>query len=216
MQAASTSSLLRADLLDAAPRARLVAAIGCALQEKSFSSISVADIVRLARVSKRTFYEHFPTREACYIAAYEALTEHLLARIVAAASEERVVEARLLATARAYLSALEEVPDLARTFFLEIQLAGPDALKARRKVHQRFADLLRFLVAQSQKERADVRPLSPGMSVAVVGAINELLMVRLEEGRADCLTPLADTMVELVEALVLPSARREPQVGGTT
>lgn len=216
MQAASTSSLLRAELLDAAPRARLVAAIGCALQEKSFSAISVADVVRLARVSKRTFYEHFPTREACYIAAYEALTEHLLARIVSAASEERVVEARLFATARAYLSALEEVPDLARTFFLEIQLAGPDALKARRKVHQRFADLLRFLVAESQNERPDVRPLSPSMSVAVVGAINELLMVRLEEGRADCLTPLADTMVELVEALVLPSRRAEPQVGGTT
>lgn len=216
MQAASTSSLLLAELLDDAPRARLVAAVGCALQEKSFSAISVADIVRLARVSKRTFYEHFPTREACYIAAYEALTERLLARIVAAANEESVVEARLLATARAYLSALEEVPDLARTFFLEIQLAGPDALKARRKVHQRFADLLRFLVAQSQKERADVRPLSPSMSVAVVGAINELLMVRLEEGRADCLTQLADTMVELVEALVLPSSRREPQAGGTT
>lgn len=193
--------------MDPAPRSRLIAGLGLALCEATFAAISVADIVRLARVSKRTFYEHFATREACYIATYETLTDALLARIAEAAERERVVEQRLYATTRAYLSELEVVPALARTFFLEIQLAGPEALGARRKVHQRYADFLRFVVAESRKERPDVRPLSPAMAVAMVGAINELLMVRLEQGRGDKLTSLAPTMMELIEALVLPSAR---------
>jgi len=215
MQVVDPLTLVAPTLADAEPRSRLLAAVFSALREKSFSAISVADIVRLARVSKRTFYEHFPTREACYIAAYEALCSAMLARIAIAATSEPSVEQRLFATTHAYLTALEEVPELARTFFLEIQLAGPEALKARRDVHRRFADLLRLLVAQGQIERPDLRTLSPSMSIAVVGAINELLMVRLEEGQPD-LRPLAATMVELVEALVLPRPPPAVQVGGTT
>lgn len=203
---ASSELLLSAALSDTDPRRRLIAAMGSALCEESFSGISVADIVRLARVSKRTFYEHFANLEACYIAAYEALTETLLARIAEAAAREQDVDARLLATTRTYLSSLEEIPALARSFFLEIQLAGPEALKARRKVHQRFADSLRLLVAEARKQRPDVRLLSPLMAVAVVGAINELLMVRIEEGREKRLTSLAPTMVELVKALVMSSS----------
>jgi AcrR family transcriptional regulator len=217
MQAAALPPLLAAALADPEPRSRLIVAMASVLEQKNFAATSVADVVRLARVSKRTFYEHFPTREACYIASYEALSSGLLGRIALAAAAEPDVERRLFATTHAYLSALEEVPELARSFFLEIQLAGPEALTARRGIHRRFADLLRLLVAQAQRERSDVRSLSQSMSIAVVGAINELLMVRLEEGRAD-LTPLAETMVELVEAIVLPSAlvRAETQVGGTT
>jgi AcrR family transcriptional regulator len=209
MQAPSGPRLFDSQMQDdPSPRGRLLSALANVLIEKSFAAVSVADIVRLARVSKRTFYEHFDTREACYIATYEALTERLLARIAEAALAERVVETRVLAATRAYLAALEEVPELARTFFLEIQLAGDQALVARRKTHQRFADLLRMLVAQSQKERPDLHLLSPQLSVAVVGAINELMMVRLEQGRADKLTALAPTVVELLEALVLPGGRR--------
>jgi AcrR family transcriptional regulator len=216
MQATSGPSLLDAALSDPAPRSRLIAALGLVLCEKSFSSISVADVVRIARVSKRTFYEHFATREACYIATYEMLTESLLARIALAAEQQHVVEQRLVATTRTYLSELEAVPELAHTFFLEIQLAGPEALLARRKVHQRFADFLRLLVAQSRRERPELRPLSPAMAVAIVGAINELMMVRLEQGRGDRLSSLAATITQLIESVVLPPRALPPQVGGTT
>ena len=32
--------------------------------------MTIADVVRVARVSKRTFYEHFADKEACFLALY--------------------------------------------------------------------------------------------------------------------------------------------------
>jgi len=198
------SDLLASALSDPAPRWRLIGAMAATLCDKNYAAISVADVVRAARVSKRTFYEHFATREACYLATYEALSNALLERIeqTAEAESESPVERRLLVAAQAYLSTLQEVPALARSFFLEIQLAGPEALVARRQVHQRFADVLRALVRKGKRDGAEVRALSPDMSVAIVGAINELLTARLEAGRLHELTQLQATVVELFAAVL--------------
>lgn len=173
-----------------------------ALFDKSYAAISVADVVRIARVSKRTFYEHFSTREACYLATYEALSGALLDRVEQTALAVADVEERLGAAVQTYLSALEEVPPLARTFFLEIQLAGPDALAARRKVHHRFANMLRSIVRKGKQDGAPIRELSEDMAVATVGAINELMMVFIEQERANELTQLHKPVVALFEALL--------------
>lgn len=178
-----------------------------ALTEKGYAALSVADVVRHARVSKRTFYEHFTDREQCYLATYEAVSEAMLVRIATAADDALPVEERLRAATETYLSALEELPALTRTFFTEIQLAGPAALEARRHVHQRFADLLRMLVEQGRRGRPELRSLSADMAVALVGAINELLLVRIERGQLSALRELSPTVELLLRALLwTPSA----------
>jgi AcrR family transcriptional regulator len=199
---ASPPELLRRAFDDPAPRSRLIAAMALALLEKSYASISVADVVRIARVSKRTFYEHFSSSEACYLATYEALSGTLLDRVEQTALSVSNVEERLHEAVKTYLSALQEVPALARTFFLEIQLAGSEALAARRKVHHRFADMLRSFVRRGQEQGADIAPLSADMAVAIVGAINELMMVCIEDQRGHELTSLQGTVVALFEALL--------------
>jgi AcrR family transcriptional regulator len=201
MQALPPDLLQRA-FEDPAPRSRLIAGMALALFEKSYATLSVADVVRMARVSKRTFYEHFGTREACYLATYEALSGTLLDRVEQTALSEPDVQERLEAAVRTYLSSLQEVPALTRTFFLEIQLAGPDALAARRKVFRRFAGMLQSIVKRGQEDGAEVRLLSEEMAVAIVGAINELMMVCMEEERVHELSSLQGTVVELFEALL--------------
>ena len=199
---ASPPELLQRAFDDPAPRSRLISAMAMALLEKSYANVSVADVVRIARVSKRTFYEHFSSSEACYLATYEALSGTLLDRVEQTALSASNVEERLHEAVKTYLSALQEVPALARTFFLEIQLAGTDALAARRKVHHRFADMLRSFVRRGQEQGADIAPLSADMAVAIVGAINELMMVCIEDERVHELTSLEGTVVALFEALL--------------
>ena len=203
MQAPPPDLLQRA-FDDPAPRSRLIAAMALALFEKSYASISVMDVVRLARVSKRTFYEHFSTREACYLATYEALSGNLLDRVEQTTLAEPNVAERLRTAVHTYLSALQEVPALARTFFLEIQLAGPQALVARRKVHRRFAEMLQSIVRKGQQDGANVRLLSEDMAVALVGAISELMMVCMEEERIHELPQLQAAVVDLIEAMLRP------------
>jgi AcrR family transcriptional regulator len=184
-----------------------------ALTEKGYADISVADIVQHARVSKRTFYEHFADKEACYLATYAALSDDVLARIAEAGESDRPAEERLVAATHAYLAALEERPALTRTFLTEIQAAGPEALKVRRRIHQRFAELLRHLVERGRQERPGLRSISPAMAAAIVGGINELVLLTIEEGRGQCLQEIGGTVVELLGAILLaPAATKSREV----
>lgn len=206
-------SLPRASLLtivlgsgDADPRGRLLLAMAEALAEQGFAQTSVADVVRRARVSKRTFYEHFSSRDECYLATYTALSEALLDLIKQAAQTNAPPEQRLAAATYVYLEALQSMPAVTRTFFTELQMAGAIALKAQRRVHDRFADVLFELIEQGRNEHPGARPLSRMMAVAIVGAANELLMKRIDEGRPDQLRDLGDHVVELIRAIMLVPA----------
>ncbi len=48
-------------------RARLLDAMARVVTEQGYDATTVADIVREARVSRRTFYEHFDDKEGCFV-----------------------------------------------------------------------------------------------------------------------------------------------------
>ena len=67
-------------------RLRLIGAMAALLAERGYSTVTIADIARQAHVSKRTFYEHFADKDACFIACYETLSNMVLQSIVDAMS----------------------------------------------------------------------------------------------------------------------------------
>ncbi|HEY5148036.1 MAG TPA: helix-turn-helix domain-containing protein, partial [Polyangiaceae bacterium] len=90
-----------------AHRLRLVGAMAALLAERGYSTVTIADIARQARVSKRTFYEHFADKEACFIACYATLSDVVLQAVNAATSGDLPWAKKLRASTRAYLSTLE-------------------------------------------------------------------------------------------------------------
>ena len=62
-------------------RAKLLEAMVRAVAEKGYEAATVADAVKLARVSRGTFYELFESKEACLAAAYRAGNEVLEERV---------------------------------------------------------------------------------------------------------------------------------------
>jgi AcrR family transcriptional regulator len=185
-----------------AHRLRLVAAIAALLAARALSTVTIADIARQARVSKRTFYEHFADKEACFIACYETLSDIVLKATLDATTGDLPWAKKVRASTRAYLSTLESQPALTRTLMMDIYAAGPEALRVRRQVQKRFADQLRRLVAQGRKDEPTRARLSPAMATAVIGGINELVLVAVEEGRADRLTELAPTADALLQGVL--------------
>ncbi len=184
---------------------RLLEGMADAITEKGYAATTIADVVRHAHVSKRTFYEHFEDKEACFLALYVFASESALAVIAEAARADLPWRERIETSTRAYLDALAERPALTRTLLVEIQAAGPRALELRRHVMQRFADQLRALLDQAREEHPELRALSPALSTAIVGGINELTLLAVEEGRTDRLAELTDTAVELLLAVLTPA-----------
>lgn len=185
-------------------RGRLLEGMLAALAEKPYLDVSVMDIVRLAKVSKRTFYEHFADKEACFLESYAALSDELLGRVARAAAEGEGAEEKLSRAVEAYFSTLSEQRWFLRAFLSEIHAAGPRALALRRKILQRFAELLRSAVASVRASEPEVRELSPEMAIAIVGGIHELILFTLEQGRVEALSQVGATTYQLIRGVLAP------------
>ena len=59
--------------------------------DKGYRDTTVADVVRIARTSRRSFYEHFDDRDACYLALFDAVNDALMAEVAAAVKPEEPV-----------------------------------------------------------------------------------------------------------------------------
>ena len=202
MQARKTKRLLAPLSDDPSPVGRLVLGMLESLRERPYADTTVADVVRHARVSKRTFYEHFPDKEACFLASYRAVSDEVQRHIGAAVSSVDDAEQQLEAATSAYFRALEQEPALTRTFLTDLPALGAQAQKARRAVHQRFAALLMALVAQRAREKRDVRPLDAEMATALVGGIHELVLLKLETEEPAKLHALSGTAMALLRAVL--------------
>jgi len=197
--------LAREEVL-ASQRGRLLVAMSEAVAENGYAKTSVAEVLRRARVSRETFYEHFQNKEHCFNAAYDGAAALLATEIgsgLAASAETRDVAERLNDLLRRYLETLQSEPALARTFLVEVYAAGPAALERRVEVQSRFVDLVAFIAgAKDERQRFACE--------AVVAAVSALVTQRVCAGRTDTLTeleePLADLVTDLLNAVGLGSS----------
>src|SRR2546425_8449639 len=59
------------ELVEASQRQRLLHGVTVTVAEKGYGPTTIADITARAGVSKKTFYEHFPDKLACFLAAHD-------------------------------------------------------------------------------------------------------------------------------------------------
>src|SRR5262245_64584126 len=58
-------------------RERLIAGLAEAVAENGYAGTTIAHITRHAAVSRRTFYEHFASKDECFVAAYDTVMTEL-------------------------------------------------------------------------------------------------------------------------------------------
>jgi AcrR family transcriptional regulator len=185
-------------------RARLLDAIAAAVAERGYARASVADVIALAGVSRKTFYEHFANKEECFLAAYDAGVEMVLEAIDSAVSEAGDPYSAAAAGTRAYVDTLASHPTLARSFFVEVLAAGDVVMRRRDLVLERFADQLERIYAGA-REVLDVLPAAPPRYVfrACVGAVNELVTAELRRAGPSALPAIADSLLEVEMRLLV-------------
>ena len=145
-------------LTESAQRAKVLEGMLRAVAEKGFAAATVADAVRLARVSRGTFYALFDSKEACLASAYRLGCEVLEARITAAVREAADWREELRLGLRAYLHTLEEDPLFARVYLLESAGGRGRAPGHADPLHRPLSQDLRPLGAARAAGRRPVRP----------------------------------------------------------
>jgi AcrR family transcriptional regulator len=180
-------------------RARILGAMAALVAEKGYAAVTIDDLARGARTSKRTFYDHFPDKQRCFLAAYEAASDTVYALVEEAAAPGPPWRARVDAVITAYFKALAARPDMTRVFHVEILAAGPEALDLHLQVNLRYAALLRRIVREGGE-----RKLGQPTAIALLGGVNELVLHAIADGRTSRLPAQAATVRPLVDAALAP------------
>lgn len=194
----------RKEAVPAAQRARLLNAITHVAASKGYVHVTVADVVAVAGVSRRTFYEQFRDREDCFLAAYAVGADVLIDDMVSASlavDRDSSWQVVLEAAVGAYLARLAANPDFARTFLVDISGAGPRAVELRRRVYERFAD--QYMILSRLGARQELFGEVPRIYLhGLVGSIAELIQQHLLAHDPETLPDLAPVIVTFVRAVL--------------
>jgi AcrR family transcriptional regulator len=158
-------------------------------------------VVSRAGVSRRTFYELFEDREACFLEAFEEAVALAAETVLPAyAGHERWCE-RMRAGLAALLQFLDVQPGMGRLVVVEALGAGPRALEHRARV-------LAALIAAVDEGRSEIsrtRPPKeppPLTAEGVVGAVFAVVHARIVQNAGH--QPLSALLGELMGVIVLP------------
>jgi len=165
--------------------------------ERGYPETRVVDVISLAGVSRKTFYELFDSKEDCFLAAYEILLASLLAD-TSEGFESRPKAPwaeRMEAGLGALLEHLAKHPDEARFAIVEVLAAGPKALSRRDVALRQFTGFI-------DAGRAETAIELPGItSLSLAGGVNELLYSEILHGAT---TRLPRRLPDLMFWLTLP------------
>jgi AcrR family transcriptional regulator len=187
-------------------RGRLIAACAQVVEQHGYADASVARIIRAAAVSRRTFYEHFSSKEDCFIATYDTVMENLRDRAVAAAEATEGWPQSVPAILSEILRFFAAEPSLARLCMVETLAAGPPVSNHHREMVATFAVILR--AGRIEAEGGEGPPLDT--EEAVIAGVVALITRWIVVGRTEQLEKLLPdaTTVALTPFLGVADAGR--------
>jgi AcrR family transcriptional regulator len=180
-------------------RERLMEAMVRMSAAKGYEATTVADVVEYAGVPRETFDEMFESKEACFLEAYDAVFDVLVAHVTAAfeaASDEAWPE-QIAAGLGALVDLLSMEADIARMAMVEVTAAGDDARERYRTMLTRFTPFLeegRTYSGQGEELPADTARFAIGGATSMI----------FDEVRAGRGPELKRILPDLVFAVLMP------------
>jgi len=175
-------------------RERLIAGIAEAIAENGYSGTTIAHITRHAAVSRRTFYEHFSSKDECFVAAYDTVMEQLRERVSAGFEEAEDWPHAVKDGIGAMLGFLAAEPHLARLCMVEALVAGPVVVERYDAAIQSFVPY--FQSGREGRPKEVLDRLSAATEEALVGGMVSLISRRIIAGKAEDLEQLLPDLVE--------------------
>jgi AcrR family transcriptional regulator len=173
-------------------RERLLNGVVDAVAEHGYNATTIGAITEAAKISRRTFYEHFKDKEGCFLAAYEMIDTHVRGAMLTAAERPAPWPGRVRASLGALLDVLSRDLGVARFYLLEPLAAGGE-------IAARYRDAMALLAEALRPDD------TPGGQVEVrdqilMGGITALIARRLKAGEATALPELLPDLTELALA----------------
>ena len=178
-------------------RRRLLAALEASIAEDGYVKTTVAAIVRRARTSRRTFYEHFDSKEACFVALLSDANAAQIRQISDAVDPGAAWQKQVRQAIEAWISSGEARSALMVSWIRDVPALGAAARGLQRDAMESFIDMVGTLGATDEFRAAGIGPVSRRRIIMLLGGLRELTAITVEEGGR-----MSDVIDEAVDASI--------------
>ena len=163
-------------------RLRLLDGLAESIRERVYRDTTVADIVRHARTSKRTFYGQFSSKEECFVELLWAGNQEMIARIRAAVDPEADWRDQIRQAVEAWVADIEARPAVTLSWIRELPALGHDVRAVQRRGMAAVTDMFIDMSSNPGFRRAHIAPITHQMAVLLFGGLRELSALAVEDG----------------------------------
>jgi AcrR family transcriptional regulator len=163
-----------------AQHARLMEGLAASIREKGLAQTQVSDIVRHAHASRRTFYNHFEDKEACFVELMNTLSDAFLETVDRAIDRDAPIATQIDQAIDTYLGLVTGDPALAGTF--AAPTLGERTVVAQREGFERYAELIVSVVESDSARDPKVAPISIERAYMLVSGLHQTLVRALVRG----------------------------------
>jgi AcrR family transcriptional regulator len=173
-------------------RERLLDALAASIAEDGYRGTTVADIVRRARTSRRTFYEHFSDKEACFVALLTDANEQMIRQITAAVDQRAPWTTQVRQAVEAWIDSAESRPAITLSWIRDVPSLGTAARRLQRDTMEAFVTMIQTLCDTDEWRTVRATPVSRPLAIMLLGGLRELTATTVEDGgRVGDITELA-------------------------
>jgi AcrR family transcriptional regulator len=173
-------------------RDRIFDALAELCAEKGYPDVTVSDIVARAHISRTTFYGLFHDKEACFLAAYDAVLARFLGNVISACLRPGLSwPEQIRIGLETILSFGAAEPLFTRMCLIDMLSAGPAA-------RERYRSGLRVLASFVDSGRAqapDGEHVPPGLATSLVGGLALVIRDEIRAGRTNDLPRLLPDLI---------------------
>lgn len=183
-------------------RSRLLSAFEASIAEDGYAKTTIADIVRRARTSRRTFYEHFASKEECFMALLAEANADQVRQIAAAVDPEAPWRLQARQAIEAWIASGESRPDLTLSWIRDGPSLGAAGRALTRDFMEQFIEMVNALVDSPRFREAGIGAVSRQRVIMLLGGLRELTAVTVENGGT--MSDITEEAVDATIALVAP------------
>ena len=173
-------------------RQRLLDGLTASITAGGFRETTVADVVRRARTSRRTFYEHFSSREECLIALLAEANRAMIQQISDAVDPHAPWALQVRQAIEAWIASAESEPAITLSWIRDVPALGAQARDLQREAMEGFIAMTQRLTDTPELRAAGISPPSRQLAIMLLGGLRELIATTVEDGgRAGDVTEVA-------------------------
>jgi AcrR family transcriptional regulator len=186
-------------------RARIHGAMVEAVARSGYEGTSVKQVIGLAGVSRRSFYEQFANKEECFLATFDLIVRRNIQQIRRAyLATDGLLEDRARAVFQRFAQTTSDDRNATVLVVLEAQRAGPAGVLRLRKATGACEQML----ARSFAETPGGDPLPMPIVRGIAGGLHGVASMFLREGRTTEGLDLAEEMLRWTLLFQTPAAER--------